>query len=95
MNASSEKKKKTIIRNYIAKNIIYTDDGFGYSDDASLVKEGIVDSFGVMELAAFIEEEFGVSVQTEDITPANFDTINNLTSYVQRRKADHVSSRQS
>ena len=71
------------LKDYIAKNLLFSDNGFKYDDDASFLEEGIVDSIGVLELVAFIEETYGITVDDVDVTPDNFDTVNNLTAYVQ------------
>ena len=72
------------IRDYIAQNLLFSDDGFGYSDDASFLEEGIVDSVGIMELVMFLEENFGLTVDDEDLTPDNFDSVNKLAAYIER-----------
>jgi len=72
------------LRDYIAQNLLFSDDGFGYSDDASFLEEGIVDSVGIMELVMFLEENFGISVDDEDLTPDNFDSVNKLAAYIKR-----------
>lgn len=77
----------TLIRDYIAQNILFSDTGFDYSDDASFVEERIIDSLGIMELVMFIEQEFGVTVQDEDVTPENLDSVSRIASYVQRKLA--------
>lgn len=41
------------IKDYISRNILFSEDGFNYDDDASLLDEGIVDSIAIMELVAF------------------------------------------
>ena len=73
------------IKTYIAQNLIFSGDEFKYSDDASFLEEGIVDSLGVMELVAYVEEHFGVNVDDQDITPDNFDSVSKLSAYVQRK----------
>lgn len=73
------------IKTYIAKNLLFSNDGYNYPDDASFLEEGIVDSQGVMELVMFVEEEFKVSVADEDITPDNFDSVSLLADYVKRK----------
>jgi acyl carrier protein len=45
------------------------------SCDQPLISSGIIDSFALVELAVFIEEEFGVSVPDPEMTVANFDTV--------------------
>lgn len=76
---------KTLIRTYIAQNLLFSDNGFEYDDDASLLEEGIVDSVGVLELVLFLEETFGLTVNDKDLAPDNFDSINNLANYIRRK----------
>jgi acyl carrier protein len=73
------------IRQYIAENFMFSDNGFQLSDDASLLEEGIVDSTGVLELVMFVEEEFGVTVKDEEVVPENFDSVSRLAAYVSRK----------
>jgi acyl carrier protein len=72
---------EAMIRNYIAKNILFSGDGFPYRDDASFLNEGIVDSANVMELIMFVEESFGITVEDHDIVPDNFDSVKQLAAY--------------
>ncbi len=51
-------------------------------DDVSFLEEGIIDSVGVMELVAFLEEKFGFRVEDDEIIPDNLDSINRLCHYV-------------
>jgi acyl carrier protein len=48
-------------------------------DDDSLLDSGILDSFGIMTLLAFIQQRFGVDIPAEDIEPENFETIATIT----------------
>jgi acyl carrier protein len=73
------------LRDFIAKNILFSPDGFSYEDDASFLDTGIVDSTGIVELVAFTEEHFGISVKDSEITPQNFDSITNLTNYIKNK----------
>ena len=77
---------KTQIRRFIAENLLYSDSGFEYSDDVSLLAEGIIDSMGVMELIPFLEEIFEVTVGDHEITPDNFDSVEKLANYVSRKR---------
>jgi acyl carrier protein len=73
------------IRIYIAENILFSDNGYRYSDDASFLEEGIVDSMGIMELVMFVEEGFGIAVEDEELVPDNFDSVSKLAAYIQRK----------
>lgn len=79
------------IKNYISRNILFSDDGFNYPDEASLLDEGIVDSIAIMELVAFVEDSMGVQVEEDEITPNNFDSVANLASYIRRKQGQTVS----
>lgn len=73
-----------VIRSYIAENILFSNNGYPYSDDASFLEEGIIDSMGIMELVMFVEETFGISVEDEDLVPDNFDSVKKLATYIPR-----------
>jgi acyl carrier protein len=73
------------IREFIATNLLYTTDGFAYTDDASLLQEGIVDSLGVVELVAFVQKQFEVKVEQQDVVPDNFDSVAKLAAFVRRK----------
>jgi len=75
------------IRQYVADNFLFSDDGYQLSDDVSFLEEGIVDSTGVLELVMFVEETFSVAVRDEEIVPENFDSVSRLAAYVRRKTA--------
>lgn len=77
------------LKEFIVKNLLYTDNGYSYPDDASFLEEGIVDSVGVLELVTFVEENFGLTVNDLDVIPDNFDSIEKLANYI-RRKANTI-----
>lgn len=70
------------LRAYIAQNILFSPDGFTYTDNDSFLENGILDSTGVVEMVAFIEDHFQISVEDSEITPQNFDSISNLAAYI-------------
>lgn len=75
------------IRNYIVETFLFgQDDGFQMED--SLLERGIIDSTGVLELVVFIEEQFGVHANDEELIPENFDSIKRLATFIERKKAE-------
>jgi acyl carrier protein len=85
------KEVEGMIRAYIAENMLFTDNGYPYSDSASFLEEGIVDSMGIMELVMFVEENFHITVEDEELVPDNFDSVSRLAAYV-RTKSPAVAS---
>ncbi len=54
-------------------------------DDEDLIDSGVVDSLGVFQLVAFLEEHFRVAIADSDITPDNFGTIERIERLVAAR----------
>jgi acyl carrier protein len=57
----------------------------GVADDASLTEIEIVDSLGIFQLVAFLEDRFHITIGDADITPDNFETIGAITDFVIQR----------
>lgn len=77
---------KAKIRDFIAHNLLFSEQDFPYDDDASFLKEGVIDSLGVIELVTFVGKEFRLQVEPVDVTPENFDSVNRLAGFVQRKQ---------
>ena len=76
------------IRDYIARNFLFSDKGFQYGDEVSFLEEGIIDSLGIIELVAFVEKKFSISVADQDLLPNNFDSVNKLSRFISSKLAD-------
>ena len=64
----------TRLREFIASEIMFEENASDLSDDAPLLGK-VMDSLGLMQLVAFIEEEFGVTIEDSEVTVDNFRTI--------------------
>jgi acyl carrier protein len=78
------------VRNYILENYLFSDDPSALADDESFMEKGIVDSTGMMEVISFLEEEFDLSVQDEEMVPENLDSVSAIVAYVQRKQAQQT-----
>ena len=72
------------IRAFILENFLFGNDQ-DLNDDISFLDEGIIDSTGILELVSFLEEEFSISVEDEEILPENLDSIKNVVAYLGRK----------
>lgn len=50
--------------------------------ETNLIQAGFIDSMGVMQLILFLEEAFKLTIQPNEIAPANFETIKALQTLV-------------
>jgi len=72
------------IRAFIVENFLFGNDA-NLEDNTSFLEEGIIDSTGILELVSFLEEEFSITVDDEELIPENLDSINNVTAYLERK----------
>ena len=76
----SETKEK--IKTFIVENFLFGSED-GLKDETSFLEEGIIDSTGILELVTFLEEEFSIAVEDEELVPENLDSINNVTAFLE------------
>ncbi len=76
-----------IIRKYIAENILFSGSDYPYSDDTSFLNEGVLDSMNILQLVEFVEKQFHIHVDDQDIVPANFDSVAKLAVYINHQLA--------
>lgn len=81
-----EQQHERELRQYVIDNFLFGQGGSELKNDDSFMERGIVDSTGVLELVAFLEEQFQVKVEDEDLIPANLDSINNLLLYLKKKQ---------
>ena len=55
-------------------------------DDTSFLDRGIIDSTGILELIAFVQETYGIQVEDEEAVPANLDSISRISAYIRRKR---------
>lgn len=54
--------------------------------EASLFEAGVIDSFGIMDLVARMEEAFGIQVPDADMVPRKFETLARIAAYLDARR---------
>lgn len=74
------------IREFILANYLFTDDPSKLADAESLMKSGVMDSTGILELIMFLEETYGIKVNDDEMLPENLDSVDNAIAYVQRKQ---------
>lgn len=72
---------QSVVRAYIVDNFLFGDDR-GLKDGASFLDNGIIDSTGILELVAFLEEEFMIKVNDEELLPENLDSLDKVSAFV-------------
>ena len=79
---TGEEEARNSVRQFIVENFLYTRPDFGFGDEDSLLKKGVVDSLGVAEVIGFVEQTWRLDVPDEDVTEGNFGTVAGIARYV-------------
>lgn len=75
---------QSVIRQFVIDRFLFGQPG-GLTDEASLLEEGIIDSTGVLEMVAFLEETFAIQVDNSELTPENLDSIKAIATFLLRK----------
>ena len=74
-----------IIRKFIQQEILKDPERPIESDEA-LISSGLIDSFSLVDIALFVEREFGVRIDDAELSAENFDTLDELTTLINQRQ---------
>lgn len=75
------------VKDFIVANFLFGENGDNLNADDSFLETGVIDSTGILEVVAWIEETFGFRVADADLVPENFDSISRLGNYISRTLA--------
>lgn len=75
------------VRAFVVETFLFGDAATPLPEEGSFIEHGVIDSTGILELVAFVEDTFGVLVADAEILPANFDSIAKVADFVARKRA--------
>lgn len=65
----------------------------GLTDELPLLETGIVDSLGVLDVIAFLEQTFHIKIDDEELTPDNFANLRCMVAFVERKIGTELSAK--
>jgi acyl carrier protein len=80
------------IRQFLTDAFPLSDEIDDLEDGDSLLDTGVLDSMGVLELVAFLEERYQIEVPDEDLRPEYLDSVSRIVAYVRARRAARETS---
>jgi len=75
--------QKIKIRTFLSKHLRNHD----LSDEADIFGLGFVNSLFAMQLVMFVEREFGITIENEDLDIENFRSVNAIVKLVDKKAA--------
>ncbi len=79
----TEPQIRDVVAGYLARQVR----GVELDGDADIFGLGLVNSIFAMQIVLFVEKEFGITVDNDDLELDNFRSINAITGFVARKRA--------
>ena len=76
---------KDEIRQYVLSEFLPGEKPSNLHEDTPLRTSGILDSVGTLRMVSFIEERFGIEVEAHEAGVENFDRIEDIAAFIQRK----------
>ena len=73
------------VKQFVVDNFLFGQ-GEGFRDDDSFLEKGVLDSTGVLELVAFLEQTYSIKVDGAEMLPDNLDSIDAICAFVQQKR---------
>jgi acyl carrier protein len=77
------------IKSFIRESFLF-DTTAQLEDGESLLEKGIIDSTGVLELILYLEEEFDVKIEDEEVIPENLDSVAKIENFIKSKNGSIV-----
>ena len=74
---------KEEVRNYLKEASLSSSDSI--KDDTLIFDTGVLDSMGLLFLIEFLNEQYSITVEDEELLPNNFESVNNITAFVKNK----------
>ena len=81
---SSQQVKDTVM-NFIRENFIMGRSDVVLDEKVSLIDSGVMDSTGVLELVEFLESQYSIKIDDEELVPENLETIENIINFLKTK----------
>ena len=70
---------------YLLENFLYMRSDIVVGESDSLLRRGIIDSLGVVELVQFLQDSFGITFDDDDLTEENLGSLASIARCVTRK----------
>jgi acyl carrier protein len=76
------------VRQFIVDQFLFGQGADKLAVHDSLLKKGVIDSTGMLEITSFLEQRFGIAIEDQDLVPANFECIDHIVRFIERKRGE-------
>ena len=81
---------KEKIRDLIQKNLVMENEGAELKDSDNIFEMGYVNSLFAMKLVTFVEDEFDVFIENDELNIENFSTVDKIVSFIEGKPVSYT-----
>ena len=74
------------VRAFVVENFLFGNPEESFDGETSFLESRIIDSTGILELVAFLENTYGIAIDDHELDPTNLDTLNRIAAFVERKR---------
>ncbi len=71
------------VANFIVTEIMHGAEGDTLDPELGLLEEGIIDSLGLQQIITFIEQQYKITIEDDDLMPENFESVSAIATLIE------------
>jgi acyl carrier protein len=75
------------IRTFIREELMKGEEDSTLERDESLIDRGIIDSLGLFKLVGFLEEQFKIPIEPNEVRGENFESLGHIVDFINRKRS--------
>jgi acyl carrier protein len=73
------------VKKFIESRFLFNSFECTIDEDTSFMESGIVDSTGILELIAFLQEQYHITIEDNEMLPQNLDSLSSISKYIKSK----------
>jgi len=78
------------IRAFVVDNFLFGEENEHFSNDASFLDQGLIDSMGILTLVEFVRDKYLIAIEDEEVVPEHWDSVDRIAAFVQGKLVSKV-----
>ena len=76
---------ESTLERFIVDELLLANPDKSISADESLIGSGVIDSLALVRLITFVEDQFSVTVEDDEVIPENWETLQSIVALIRQK----------
>ena len=76
------------VRNFVIENLLLGEEENEFLDGQSFLDSGLIDSTGILEIIGFLEEQYAITIEDDEMVPENLDSVERIVAFLKNRQIE-------